>query len=85
MTLTVGSLFSGIGGLEATSSPELMCELDPEAAAVLRHQYPEVPVYSDVRSLDPVAVDVVAGGWPCQDLSIAGKQAGLEGARSGLL
>ena len=79
------SLFSGIGGLEAASPPELLCEMDPAAASVLRHQYPDVPVFPDVRGLDPPSVDVVAGGWPCQDLSIAGKQAGLDGERSGLL
>src|SRR5690348_6621312 len=67
------------------------CEIDPYCRAVLRKHWPEVPCYEDVRTLtadalsrDGVAVDVICGGFPCQDVSHAGKRAGLEGARSGL-
>lgn len=79
------SCFSGIGGLEATRPPEQYCEQDPAAAAVLRARHPGIDIWPDVCTLDPPAADVVAGGWPCQDLSIAGKQQGLAGLRSGLL
>jgi DNA (cytosine-5)-methyltransferase 1 len=79
------SCFSGIGGLEASHAPVLLCEIDESAVAVLRQRYPETDIWPDITTLDPPSVDVVAGGWPCQDLSIAGKQAGLSGLRSGLL
>ena len=79
------SCFSGIGGLEATQPPLAFCEADPVSADVLRARHPETPIWNDVRDFDPPLADVVAGGWPCQDLSIAGRQAGLRGSRSGLL
>lgn len=79
------SCFSGIGGLEASTPPELFCEADSSAASVLEAQYPDKEVWPDVQTLEPPQVDVVAGGWPCQDLSIAGLQEGLKGLRSGLL
>lgn len=79
------SCFSGIGGLEATKPPVLFCESDPAAVSVLRELHPSVEVLPDVQVLKPPKVDVVAGGWPCQDLSIAGLQAGLSGLRSSLL
>lgn len=79
------SVFSGIGGLEATEPPILLCESDEDTAKVLNTLYPSTEVWPDIRTLDPPVVDVVAGGWPCQDLSIAGQQAGLVGLHSGLL
>lgn len=79
------SCFSGIGGLEADAPPELYCEIDPDMQQVLRGTHPDVPIWSDITTLKPPQADVLAGGWPCQDLSIAGKQAGLAGLRSGLL
>ncbi len=79
------SCFSGIGGLEASTPPELFCEADRAAADVLRLLHPDIQIWPDVRTLVPPKVDVIAGGWPCQDLSIAGKQAGLSGLRSSLL
>lgn len=79
------SCFSGIGGLEANTPPELYCEIDPDMQQVLRGTHPEVPIWSDITTLKPPQADVLAGGWPCQDLSIAGNQAGLAGLRSGLL
>ena len=79
------SCFSGIGGLEASIPPELFCEFDSECRDVLGQLFPDVPIWPDVQTLRPPQADVVAGGWPCQDISIAGKQAGLGGLRSSLL
>lgn len=79
------SCFSGIGGLEASQPPELFCEADESAASVLRQVHPSVDIAPDVQTLKPPKVDVIAGGWPCQDLSVAGLQAGLAGLRSSLL
>lgn len=79
------SLFSGVGGLEADGgSPAVCCELDDACHPVLRHRFPSARVHADVRDLQPPRADVVAGGWPCQDLSVAGLRRGLEGERSGL-
>lgn len=79
------SLFSGVGGLEAGhGSPVLCCELDPACHPVLHRRFPDATLARDVRELAPPAADVVAGGWPCQDLSVAGLRRGLAGERSGL-
>lgn len=79
------SLFSGIGGLESrTVHPELICEIDEAAREVLRRRFPHVPIHPDVNTLEPPAAEVVAGGWPCQDISVAGLRRGLRGERSGL-
>lgn len=93
--LTVGSLFSGIGGLElglerAGLGPVLwQVEIDPFCRRVLEKHWPKVKRYEDVRYLVPGAfkkVDIICGGFPCQDVSTArpGHAAGLGGARSGL-
>ena len=90
--LTIGSLFSGIGGLElglerAGLGPvKWQAESDPFAREILARHWPEARRYEDVRDVDRDAarVDVVCGGFPCQDLSLAGNGAGLEGERSGL-
>ena len=81
-----GSVFTGIGGLDlALGPPEWTCERDSYARQVLAARFPGVPCFDDVTALSrPPAVDVLTGGFPCQDLSVAGKQAGVEGARSGL-
>lgn len=97
MTYRVLDLFSGIGGfslgLERTGGFETVafCEIDPFCRRVLAKHWPKVPRYEDVRELtadrlatDGIAVDVICGGFPCQDLSRAGKRSGLEGERSGL-
>jgi DNA (cytosine-5)-methyltransferase 1 len=63
------------------------CEIDPYCQAVLRKHWPDVPCFSDVRDLhahDVGPVDLICGGFPCQDISVAGRGAGLDGARSGL-
>lgn len=91
--LTIGSLFSGIGGLElglemAGLGPVVwQVEKDPFCRSVLAKHWPEVARFNDVRSVGREqlsAVDVVCGGFPCQDVSSAGKGAGLAGERSGL-
>lgn len=95
--LRVLDLFSGIGGfslgLERTGGFKTVafCEIDPYCRRVLKKHWPEVPQYDDVRTLtaerlaaDGIGVDVICGGFPCQDISYAGKGAGLDGERSGL-
>lgn len=91
--LKVLSLFAGIGGfdlgLERTGGFETVafCEIDPFCQRVLAKHWPEVPCYYDVRTLAGKAVapiDVICGGFPCQDLSNAGLRRGIEAERSGL-
>lgn len=87
-----GTLFSGIEGFgrgfdEAGMECAFQCEIDSQASDVLRYHYPEVPRWTDVTEVDPDElpdVDVLAFGSPCQDLSVAGRRAGLDGERSGL-
>ncbi len=96
MNYRVLDLFSGIGGfslgLEAAGmTTAAFCEVSPKCRHLLQHHWPEAPIYDDVCTLtadrlaaDGIAVDVICGGFPCQDLSFAGKGAGLSGKRSGL-
>jgi DNA (cytosine-5)-methyltransferase 1 len=87
-------LFSGIGGfslgLERTGGFETVafCEIEPFPRKVLAKHWPGVPIYHDVTTLAGLAdigpVDVVAAGFPCQDISSAGKRAGITGDSSGL-
>ena len=94
--MKVLSLFSGVGGFDlglerAGMSTVFQCEWDKHATSVLQRHWPHVPRWGDISTLTgshvlthaPV-VDVVAWGSPCQDLSVAGNRAGLEGSRSGL-
>jgi DNA (cytosine-5)-methyltransferase 1 len=85
------SLFSGAGGMDlgldrAGITAVAHCEIDPKAQSVLRRHWPDVPVISDVREVtsDVGRVDLVHGGFPCQDISVAGNRKGLAGDRSGL-
>ena len=82
------SLFSGIGGLEHPSIPPvLFCERDEACHAVIRSRdlNRTASIHHDIRGLnDPPPASFVVGGWPCQDISSAGKQLGLSGSRSGL-
>lgn len=89
--LTVGSLFSGIGGLElglerAGMEVKWQCEYATYPYRVLKKHWPNVPKYRDIRKLkNPPYVDVLCGGFPCQDVSTSGKQQGIKhGTRSGL-
>jgi DNA (cytosine-5)-methyltransferase 1 len=92
--LKIGSLFSGYGGLDLAvteltgATVAWHCEWDDAPSKVLQHHFPNVPNYRDVTKVDFASiepVDILTGGFPCQDLSIAGKRAGLEdGTRSGL-
>ena len=85
-------LFAGIGGMElglarAGHRTAGFCEIEPTAVAVLRARFPRTPVHSDVRTLEalPKGISLLTGGCPCQDLSQAGKTAGIGGLRSGLV
>lgn len=112
--LRVGSLFSGIGGLDlglhrAGHEHVFLCESDPWRRDVLKARFPGVPVYEDVRAVGANArgghgrgdagirssrdraeaevserVDLLCGGFPCQDISVAGRRRGLAGERSSL-
>lgn len=95
--MRVLDLFSGIGGfslgLERTSGFRTVafCEIDPFCRRVLKKHWPEVPCYDDVRTLtaerlaaDGIGVDVICGGFPCQEISVAGNGVGITGERSGL-
>lgn len=94
--MKVLDLFSGIGGFSlglerAGFETVAFCEPNPFCQAILKKHWPNVPVYEDVRELsadrlanDGIVFDAICGGFPCQDISVAGKGAGLAGARSGL-
>ena len=88
-------LFSGIGGFALAAQrvwgDDLnlvgFCEIDPYAQRVLDKNFPGVPIYQDIKELDGKRfenIDLITGGFPCQDISIAGYGAGIEGDRSGL-
>ena len=83
-------LFAGIGGIEAGLSANydsvLLCEIDDHARAVLAKWFPGLPCEPDVRELKELPrADVCAAGFPCQDLSQAGRTAGITGHNSGLV
>lgn len=90
--LTFGSLFAGIGGFDlGFERAGMVCkwqvEIDDYANRVLRKHWPDVRRWPDVRTWpqpDTERVDIICGGFPCQDISYAGRGAGLEGERSGL-
>lgn len=93
--LTIGSVCSGIGGLElgleraGLGPTRWQIEIDPRARAVLEQHWPNATRLEDLRIVAARAseladVDIICGGTPCQDLSSAGRRAGLRGARSGL-
>ena len=89
--LTAAGLFAGIGGLErglelAGHETRFLCELDPDALEVLEDRYHGVDLHSDITTLRRLpTVDLIAAGFPCQDLSQAGQMRGIGGAQSGLV
>jgi len=90
----IGSLFSGYGGLDLAVSKVTgaqvawHCEWEEAPSKILEHNFPGVPNYRDVSQVDfskVEKVDILTGGFPCQDLSVAGKRQGIkDGTRSGL-
>jgi DNA (cytosine-5)-methyltransferase 1 len=92
MTLTFGSLFAGVGGFDmgfeqAGWDCKFQVEWDKNCQQILNKHWPDVPKWgdvSDVNGAEIPPVDCIIFGSPCQDLSVAGKRAGLEGERSGL-
>jgi DNA (cytosine-5)-methyltransferase 1 len=91
--MNVLDLFSGIGGFSlglerAGMRTVAFCELDPFCRSVLKKHWPNVPIFEDVTKLKASdindQINVIAGGFPCQDISSAGRGAGLSGSRSGL-
>ena len=88
--MTHGSLFSGIGGFELGAQmnniPTLWnCEIETFQRSILKQVFPNTKQYEDIKKLsNPAYVDIISGGFPCQDISIAGKGAGITGSRSGL-
>lgn len=92
--LKSGELFAGVGGLGMAvdevfgSEPAWFAEFDAAPSKVLAHHYPDVPNYGDVRAVDFRTVphtQIRAGGFPCQDVSLAGRRRGMtDGTRSGL-
>lgn len=93
-SLKIGSLFSGYGGLDLAVSKVFNaevawhCEWDDAPSKILEAHWPGVPNFRDVSKVDWASVepvDILTGGFPCQDVSLAGRRAGLaEGTRSGL-
>jgi len=89
--LRVCSLFSGIGGFEAGLGQAgfdtvLMCEKDPAAQAVLQKRFPAVQLEGDISKLVKLpSCDILTAGWPCQDLSQAGRTVGIKGRNSSLI
>jgi len=86
-----GSLFAGVGGFDlalerAGVTPTWSVELDPQCRAVLRRHWPDVPHFEDVHDIGSglAPVDLICGGFPCQDYSVAGKRGGLVGDRGAL-
>ena len=86
--MRVGSTFTGVGGADmgfeaAGMTISWQCELDAWKRSVLAAHYPNIPIYEDITTLeDPEPVDLMVGGFPCQDLSIAGQRKGFSGERS---
>lgn len=91
-TMKIGTLFSGSGGFELAAQ---MCgitqvwasEIEPFPILVTATRFPEMEHFGDIKKMDGAKipkVDIITGGSPCQDMSIAGKREGLDGSRSNL-
>lgn len=94
MRLTIGGLFAGYGGLDVgigavlDAEPVWFSEIEPGPSRILAERFPDLPNHGDIRTIDFSAVapvDILAGGFPCQDVSHAGRRAGFTpDSRSGL-
>lgn len=87
--LFYGSLFAGAGGFDlGFDAAGLKCkwqvEIDEYRRNILNQRWPDAEQWDDITTFEPTPVDIVCGGFPCQDISNAGKRAGIEGERSGL-
>lgn len=92
--LRVGALCAGYGGLEMAvsqvfpgSKPVWVFENNPRASIILRDRYPDVPNHGDITQADWSAlepIDILTAGFPCQDISNAGRREGINGSRSGI-
>ena len=90
--MKVLDLFSGIGGFSlglerAGMETVAFCEINPFCQQILKKHWPHVPIHGDITELrgkDVGPVDLICGGFPCQDISIAGQQKGIDGEKSGL-
>jgi DNA (cytosine-5)-methyltransferase 1 len=87
------SLFSGIGGFDLAAQSVgfenvFHCEINPFCRTILKYYWPNAQTYQDIKTTDFTIwrgqIDILSGGFPCQDASIAGKQEGLQGKRTGL-
>lgn len=90
--MLVSGLYAGIGGFElgflrAGHRPILLCDNNPHATQVLGRRFPDACMHSDVTTLDdlPKETEVVAAGFPCQNLSMAGDKAGIDGRKSSIV
>lgn len=94
MSVKIGSLFAGIGGFELglersikDSETIWQVEQDPFCQRILKKHWPNAKIYNDVRTVGAhnlAPIDLLCGGFPCQDISLAGKQRGIYGKKSGL-
>ena len=92
MTLRMIDTFSGIGGFSLAArwlggiETVQFVEREPYCRTILRKHWPDVPIHDDICTFqpEPGSADIICGGFPCQDISQAGKGAGLAGSRSGL-
>ena len=88
--LTHGSLFSGIGGFELGAEMAQIetlwnCEIEDFQGKILSKRFPYAKRYKDITKTEGLRyVDIISGGFPCQDISVAGKRKGINGERSGL-
>ena len=92
--IKIGSVFSGIGGFELgleraipNSQTIWQCEKDKYCRSILQKHWPDAKMYDDITKMDTAEVErphILCGGFPCQDISVAGKGAGIHGKKSGL-
>ena len=88
--LTHGSLFSGIGGFELGAEMAGIdtlwnCEIERFQGEILKRRFPHAERFTDIKKTTSLRyVDIISGGFPCQDISVAGKREGIKGSRSGL-